>query len=113
MAVLTANTTRPVKAPPGGCKFRILPLAGYTLFFTDGVAHTVYKGSIVVADNSDTPGYYHAPQLIGTTAADVADTIGGIAMEKVEVTSVDAEGLLVDGGRQAAQPGRPVCRRLA
>ena len=96
MTALTANKTRPVKVPPGGLKFRVLPLAGYTNYSTSNVAHTVYKGSVVVCDQSDTDGYFHAPVAVGTTAGNAIDIIGGISMEKVEVTSDD----LADGAKE-------------
>jgi len=89
MAVLTANKTRPVKPPPGGLKFRVLPLAGYTNFSGGSAENIVYKGSIVVCDITDTPGYYHAPVLIGTIPATAADVIGGIAMEKKSVLAAN------------------------
>jgi len=89
MAVLTANKTRPVKAPPGGCKFRELPLAGYTNYYGGNVENIVYKGSIVVCDITDTPGYYHAPIAIATTNAAADDVIGGIAMEKKSVLAAN------------------------
>ena len=93
MTVLSANKTRPVKIPTGGLKFRKLPLAGYTNYRSTE-AHTVYKGSVVCCDESDTDGYFHAPIAIATVLADPADVIGGIAMEKVAVTSGDlADGL--------------------
>ena len=89
MAVLSANKTRPVKVPPGGLKFRVLPLAGYTNFSGGNAENIVYKGSIVVCDVNDTDGYYHAPVAIGTTAAAAEDVIGGIAMEKVSVLAAN------------------------
>jgi len=87
MTVLAANKTRPVKAPPGGCKFRVIPLVGYT---HHTAAHTVYKGSIVVSDASVAAGYYHAA---AAATGNVADIFGGIAMEK-EVVPATA---LADG----------------
>jgi len=89
MTVLSANKSRPVKVPPGGLKFRKLPLAGYTNFSGGNAENIVYKGSIVVCDVTDTDGYYHAPVAIGTTAATGTDVIGGIAMEKVSVLAAN------------------------
>ena len=89
MAVLTASKQRPVRLPPGGLETRSLPLAGYTNFGASAAEHTVYKGSVVVCDQSDTDGYYRAAPLTSSTAANAADIIGGVALEKIEVKSSD------------------------
>ena len=96
MAVLTANKQRPVKIPPGGLETRVLKLAGYTNFADANTAHTVYKGSVVICDQSDTDGYFRAAPATGTTAANAADIIGGVALEKVKVTSSDTS----DGSKE-------------
>jgi hypothetical protein len=93
MTVLTANKTRPAKAPPGGFKFRVLPLVGYTSY---GAAHTVYKGSIVACDLTAVDGYYHAPVAVGTTPGAIDDVIGGIAMEKAIVETTDLANGAID-----------------
>jgi len=90
MAVLTANVQRPVQIPAGGLTTRALPLAGYTNFGDGSTEHTVYKGSLVVCDVSDTDGYFRAAPLTSSVAAASGDVIGGIALEKVKVTSDDA-----------------------
>ena len=79
MAVLTASVQRPVRIPAGGLTTAVRKLAGYTNFGAGTVAHTVYKGSVVVCDVSDTDGYFRA----------AGDRCGGIALEKVAVTSSD------------------------
>ena len=89
MAVLTASVQRPVRIPAGGLTTAVRKLAGYTNFGAGTVAHTVYKGSVVVCDVSDTDGYFRAAPATGTTAAASGDMFGGIALEKVAVTSSD------------------------
>jgi hypothetical protein len=96
MAVLTASKMRPYRLPAGGLTTRKLKLAGYTNFGAGTTAHTVYKGSIVVSDVSDTDGYFRAAPLTSSVAAVAGDVIGGIALEKVEVTSAD----LADGSKE-------------
>lgn len=95
MAVLTANKQRPVKMPAGGITTAVRKLAGYTNFGGGSTAHTVYDGSIVVCDVSDTDGYFRAAPSTGSTAAASGDMFGGIALEKVAVTSSDT----ADGSR--------------
>ncbi len=56
MTVLSANKMRPVKLPPGGLNTAVVKLAGYTNFSSGSTVHTVYKGSVVVCDVSDTDG---------------------------------------------------------
>lgn len=87
MAVMTASVTRPVRSPVGGVAHRALPLAGYTNFAGGSTAHTVYKGSIVVCDVTDTDGYFRAMPLSSSTAMAATDIFGGIAVEKQSVTS--------------------------
>lgn len=87
MAVLTASVSRPVRSPVGGVETRALPLAGYTNFGGGSTAHSVYKGSIVMCDVSDTDGYFRAMPLSSSTAATTSDIFGGIALEKQDVTS--------------------------
>ena len=90
MAILSANKNRPVRIPAGGLTTAELKLAGYTNFGGGSTAHTVYKGSVVVSDISDTDGYFRAAPITSSTAAAAADIFGGIAAEKVEVKSTDA-----------------------
>lgn len=96
MGVLTANKQRPVQPKAGGVTTRKLPLAGYTNFASANTAHTVFKGSVVICDQSDTDGYYRAAPLTSSTAANAADIIGGIALEQVKVTSSDT----ADGSKE-------------
>ena len=58
MTVLSASKDRPVKLPPGGVHTAAVKLAGYTNFGDGNTAHTVYKGSVVICDVSDTDGYF-------------------------------------------------------
>lgn len=96
MAVLTVNRDRPhrnvTKAP------RTVPLAGYTNFASGSTAHTVYKGSVVVSDVSDTDGYARACPLCSTTNMASGDVFEGIAVERVDVTSSDT----ADGAKTAS-----------
>lgn len=89
MAVLTANKQRPVKIPPGGLSTFALRLAGYTNFGSGNTEHTVYHGSLVVCDVNDTDGYFRAVPLTSSTAMASGDIFGGVAAEKVAVTSSD------------------------
>jgi hypothetical protein len=68
-----------------------LKLAGYTNFGGGNTEHTVYKGSVVMSDVSDTDGYYRACPSSGTTALAAGDIFGGVALEKVKVSSNDSE----------------------
>lgn len=86
MAVMTASVQRPYRLEPAP-SFRWLPLAGYTNFASGSTAHTVYKGSVVICDISDTDGYFRACPLVSSTNLATSDVIGGIAMEEVKVTS--------------------------
>lgn len=87
MAVLSANKQRPCRVPAGGLTIEKLDLAGYTNFDSGNTEHTVYHGSIVVCDVSDTDGYFRACPLSSSTALASGDIFGGIAIEKQEVTS--------------------------
>lgn len=89
MAVLSASKQRPVRLDHGEMKTRMLPLAGYTNFGGGSTAHTVYKGSIVICDVSDTDGYYRACPLSSSTNLAAGDVFGGIAIEEQAVTSDD------------------------
>lgn len=89
MAVLTANKNRPVRLPVGGVATRTLKLAGYTNFGGGSTEHTVYKGSIVVCDVSDTDGYFRACPLSSSVNSAAGDIFGGVALEKQNVTSAD------------------------
>jgi hypothetical protein len=63
----------------------VLKLAGYTNRGGGSVAFTVYKGAVVACDESDTDGYF-GPKDFNATSGDI---FGGIAAEKVAVTSAD------------------------
>lgn len=89
MTVLSANKQRPVRLPAGGLTTAEVKLAGYTNFGGGSTAHTVYKGSVVVCDVSDTDGYFRAAPSSGSTASASGDVFGGIAAEKVAVGSTD------------------------
>ena len=95
MAVLSADKNRPVKLAQGPIALASLPLAGYTNFGGGTVEHTVFKGSIVICDISDTDGYFRACPAASTTNAATGDIFGGIALEQQKVTSADlADGLI-------------------
>lgn len=89
MAVLTANKNRPLKLPSGGLTTRKLKLAGYTNFGAGTLTHSVYKGSVLVCDVSDTDGYYRACPLSSSVNLASGDIFGGIALERQDVTSSD------------------------
>lgn len=84
---ISANTQRPVRIPSSGITTRLLPLAGYTNYGAGSVAHTVYKGSVVISDVSDTDGYF---SKMGAASGAVGDIFGGIAIERQDVGSGDA-----------------------
>jgi hypothetical protein len=88
MAVLSADKNRPHRGFSPG-KVLSLPLAGYTNFGAGTLAHTVYKGSLVVCDISDTDGYFRAVPLVSGTNMAADDVFGGIALERVDVTSTN------------------------
>lgn len=89
MAVLSANKQRPVRLPAGGLSTDFVRLAGYTNFGGGSTAHTVYHGSLVVSDVSDTDGYFRAVPLTSSVNMASGDVFGGIAAEKVAVGSGD------------------------
>jgi len=97
MAVLTNNKQRPYRIS-GTLPKRQLPLAGYTNFGAGTTEHTVYHGSIVICDVDDTDGYFRAAPLTSGTAAASGDVFGGIALEKVSVTSSDT----ADGSKEVS-----------
>ena len=93
MTVLTKNKNRPYRLAHGPLSTMELPLAGYTNFGAGTLAHTVYKGSIVICDVSDTDGYFRAAPAAGSAAGDI---FGGIAIEKAAVGAADlADGSVV------------------
>lgn len=95
MAVLSASKSRPVRLPAGGLNLRKVGLAGYTNFGGGNTAHTVYKGSLVVCDVSDTDGYFRAVPLTSGTNMAAGDIFAGVAVEKQVVDSnVTADGAL-------------------
>jgi hypothetical protein len=96
MAVLTKNKQRPCRLPPGGLKMEKLKLAGYTNFGAGTLSHTVYKGSVVICDVSDTDGYFRAAPAITSVAGVSGDIFGGIALEKQVVGSSDT----ADGSKE-------------
>lgn len=90
MTVLSANKQRPVKSPVGGLLTAEVRLAGYTNFGAGTLAHTVYKGSLVICDVSDTDGYFRACPASSSVNAASGDIFGGVAAERVDVGSADA-----------------------
>lgn len=93
MTVLSANKARPYRLAHGDLATKELPLAGYTNFSGGTTEHTVYKGSGVICDQSDTDGYFRAAPAAGSNAADI---FGGISLEKKLVSSADlADGSVV------------------
>lgn len=93
MAVLTGNKQRPVRLAHGELTTMEIPLAGYTNFGGGNAGHTVFKGSLVMSDVSDTDGYFRAVPLTSGTAAAADDIFGGIAAERQDVGASD----LTDG----------------
>lgn len=89
MTVLSNNKQRPCLVPAGGISTAVVRLAGYTNFGSGSTAHTVYHGSIVVCDVSDTDGYFRACPSSASVNAASGDIFGGIAVERVDVTSAD------------------------
>jgi hypothetical protein len=90
MTVLSASKQRPVRLPADGLTTAELKLAGYTNFGAGSLAHTVYKGSVVVCDVSDTDGYFRACPASSSVNAASGDIFGGIAAEQIAVGSADA-----------------------
>ena len=78
MAVLTGNKQRPVRLAHGELTTMEIPLAGYTNFGGGSTAHTVFKGSLVMSDVSDTDGYFRAVPLSSSTAMVSGDVFGGM-----------------------------------
>ena len=72
-----------------------LKLAGYTNFGGGSTEHTVFKGSVVVCDVSDTDGYFRACPLSSSINLASGDIFGGIALEHQKVTS----GFAADGSK--------------
>lgn len=96
MAVLSASVQRPVKLPAGGLTTRVYKMAGYTNFAGGNTAHSIYKGSVVVCDVTDTDGYVRAMPLSSSTAMTSSDIFAGVAIEKQDVTSSNtADGSVV------------------
>lgn len=91
MAVMTSSVTRPVRSPVGGVAHRALPLAGYTNFGGGSTAHSVYKGSVVCCDVSDTDGYFRACPLSSSVNLAAGDIFGGVAVEEQNVTSSNTD----------------------
>lgn len=89
MTALTANIQRPVRIPVGGLATAELRLAGYTNYGAGNLAYTVYEGSPVVCDVSDTDGYFRDTPAGASVNAATGDVCGGIAAERVDVTSAD------------------------
>lgn len=85
MAALAASIQRPVKIPPGGLMTAALKLAGYTNRGSGNTAFTCYKGAVLCCDVTDTDGYF-GPKDMNVATGDI---FGGIAAEKVAVTSAD------------------------
>lgn len=96
MAVLTNNKQRPYKLAHGDLQTDLLPMAGYTNFGAGNLAHTIYKGSLVVCDVSDTDGYFRAVPLTSSVNMAAGDIFGGIALERQDVGSGD----LADGSKK-------------
>lgn len=90
MTVLAADKQRPVRIPVGGLTTAELKLAGYTNFGAGSLPHTVYKGSLLVNDVSDTDGYFRACPASSSVNSASGDLSGGVAAEHVEVGSGDA-----------------------
>jgi len=64
-------------------------MAGYTNFGGGSTTHSIYKGSVVISDVSDTDGYFRAMPLSSSTAAASGDVFGGIALERQDVAATD------------------------
>ena len=89
MAVLTGNKQRPVKLAHGELTTMEIPLAGYTNFGGGSTGHTVFKGSLMVCDVSDTDGYFRAVPLSSSVNMATTDIFGGIAAERQDVGASD------------------------
>jgi len=89
VTALSNDVQRPVKLPPGGFRTVKVPLAGYTNYASGNTGFTVYKGSILMCDVSDTDGYF-APKAANAAEGDL---FGGIAIEgQVVDSSTAADG---------------------
>lgn len=86
MTALSANKARPYKLLTGDLKYKTWGMAGYTNFGSGSTAHTIYKGSLVYIDVSDTDGYCRAVNDATMAAGDI---FCGVAVEKQAVTSSD------------------------
>ena len=96
MAILAANKQRPYRLAHGNLAKMELALAGYTNFGGGTTAHTVYKGSLVVCDVSDTDGYFRAVPLTSSTNMAAGDIFAGVAIEQQKVEAADlADGAVV------------------
>lgn len=89
MTALTASVQRPVRIPTGGLMTAEVKLAGYTNYASGTTAFTVYKGSPVTCDVSDTDGYFRDTPTGASVNSATGDIFGGIAAETVAVTSAD------------------------
>lgn len=89
MTALTSAVQRPVKVPPGGLLTAEVRLAGYTNYASGNTAFTVYKGSPVTCDVSDTDGYFRDTPTGASVNSATGDVFGGIAAETIAVTSAD------------------------
>jgi hypothetical protein len=96
MAVLSNSKTRPVRLESGELRKRVYGMAGYTNFAGGNAAHTIYKGSVVVIDVSDTDGYCRACPLSSSTALAAGDIFCGIAAYEESVAAAD----LADGSKE-------------
>lgn len=88
MTVLSQDKQRPNRGVDHD-KDRLLPLAGYTNFGAGTLTHTVYHGSVVVCDVSDTDGYFRACPLSSSVNSAAGDVFGGIAQENIAVGTGD------------------------
>lgn len=88
MAVLTQDVQRPHKGMDAR-KVLQIPMAGYTNFASGNTEHTIFKGSIVIIDVSDTDGYARACPDSGSVNAAAGDIFCGIALERQKVTLND------------------------
>ncbi len=89
MAVLTKDKSRAVRLVNGPLHTMELPLAGYTNFGGGSEEHTVYKGSGVICDVSDTDGYFRACPLGSSVNSAAGDIFGGIAIEQAKVKAAN------------------------
>ncbi len=90
MAVLDQNIQYQTILPPGGLFSITQPMAGYTNFGGGSTAHTIFKGSMVVCDVSDTDGYVRAVPLTSSVNMAGGDIFVGVATERQDVVAADA-----------------------